>query len=382
MEAVSSALAETAMPAGEKVKIRPPCAGTVFDLLFDPRLATAVIISGEGRTGKTLMSVQIAHYLATKLHIYVLTNIIFLQKTRSGPREVFRPDERIRHVKTMRELWYEYALICKEYKSQHPGEQGGPIVVALLDEWTKYMSRLTIYENVCMAALKWWGEIGKYQLIPAMICQKMANAPRQLLPYMKWHIQKSEQLTWEYNAAKGRNYHYKELAFVIKIRLGDELEKRKEEEFHLEDVAGVMEFHRGPWTGAYDDIKIGEICYDARGSADLEMGTVRSSEDWFPAFMKHISSCPGMMVPDRILEFFETGPDQSTQLDRVPRTKVATHYDKIYKEELPLDRIGRPILTLVDEKGKRRRHPMSLRNYERIFRCPKSSLADEMEKLR
>jgi hypothetical protein len=371
-----------ALPVSQEIETRPPCAGSVLDLIFDPHYATAIMTSGEGGTGKTHSAIDMAHFMATKLHIYILTNGLFLQKTRSDFREVNRPHDRVRHINTMRDLWYEYALICKEHKAQHPHQLAGPIVVALLDEWTKYMRRLAIYEKVVLATLMWWGEIRKYQLIPWTITQKMSNAPRQLLPYMKWHIQKSEELTREYNAAKGTSYHYKELGFVIRIKLEDELEKRTEQEFYLNDVAGVMQFRRGPdtWTGAIGTAKVGQICYDPKGSANFLMGKVNGSEDWFEDFMKHISSCPGMMVPDKILEFFDSDTKQASALDTVRPVDVAKHIYRQHREAMDPEDTGHPMIMLGTKDRKRVRVPLNPTNMERIFKCPHTSLARELEK--
>jgi len=372
-----------ALPAGQEVETRPPCAGSVYDLMFDPRYATAILSSGEGGTGKTHSAVDILHYLATKLHIYVLTNVIFLQKTTSGYRQVSRPHDRVRHVNTMRELWYEYALICKEYKAQHPDQLAGPIVVAVLDEWTKYMKRLAIWESrVVLATLMWWGEIRKYQFIPWTITQKMSNAPRQLLPYMKWHIQKSENLTQEYNSAKGSSYHYKELAFVIRVRLEDELEERKEQEFYVGDVAGVIQFRRGPWTGSIDDAKVGQISYDPRGSADFMMGTVNGTEDWFGDFMKHISSCPGMMVPDKIIEFFEEGISGSSELDRFSNIDLEFEMAKRDQAKMDPEATGYSFVKMSPYKGRKmilvEKNPT---NRSRWADCSQTTLRRRMEKL-
>jgi len=371
---------EEYLPENTKVQHRPPCAHSVNNRIFEPRDASVILVTGEGGTGKTQEMVEHMYDLASKLHFYVLTNIIFLQKTSSSFRQVMRPHDRVRHINSMRELWYEYAVICKEYQAQHPGQLAGPVVVVVLDEWTKYMKRLAIYEKVVLATLMWWGENRKYQTVPVTITQKMGNAPRQLLPYMKWHIQKSEALTQQYNAKKGRSYHCKELGFVIRVRLEDELEKRKEGEFYLEEVAGVLQVGTGPWTKPFDRLKVGDISYDRRGSANFIMGEVHGTEDWFEDFMKEISSCPGMMVPDKILQFFESGPDRSSQLNQVRPVDIAKHVYRQHREEMPPEDEGHPVLKLGTVNRKRVRIPLNWTNLERIFKCPHTTLAREMEK--
>jgi len=342
------------LPKNTVVERTAPCPFKLYERVFEPKDASVVLISGEGGTGKTFEAVNIMYDLATKLHFYVLTNIIFLQKTNSGFRQVMNPHERVRHITSMRQLWYEYALICKEYQVAHPRELGGPIIVLMLDEWTKYMKRLAIYDKVVLATISWWGENRKFQTVPTMITQKMGNAPRQLLPYIKWYLQKSQSLTRQYNSAKGSSYHYKELSFLIRILLEDELERRKETEFTLEDVVCVMQDKRGPWTGSIDRAKVGQICYDSRASANFMMGVVNGSEDWFDDFLRYISSCPAMFVPDKILEFFESTPDRSLELSDTELADLAVDRLEQLEREMPPGTPGPPILMHGMGKGKDR----------------------------
>lgn len=370
------------LPENESDPIGPVCAGSLWNRVFEPQDASVVLVSGEGGTGKTHAMVELSNFLATKLHHYVLTNAIFLQKTRQGFREVQSPHPRIRTIKSMRELWYEYAIIIKEYQALHPEVLSGPVVVPLLDEWHKYMKRLAWFDKIVLATLSWWGENRKYQTVPTMITQKMTTIPRQLLPYVKWYIAKSKELTKEYGESRGHNYFYKELAFLIPIRTEDELERRKEIDFTLLDVVQPILFERGLWTGALDNAKVGEICWDPRGSADFKMGEVNGSEDWFDDFMGFISSCPGMMVADKILQFFDQGSNNSSALEQYSNADIATHLFKKHQAKMDPEATGYPLIKVSPHKGRKLVSvELNPTNLARITDCSQATLARKMERM-
>jgi len=296
---------------------RPCCLPSMLDRIFEPADGSVIMFSGEGGSGKTLSMIEIEYLLVTKLHRYVLTNDLFLQKVKGGWRELPIPHERVRTVKNMRDFWMAYANIVKA--------DPWAIVIPVLDEWHKYMRRLAWFDKIVLATMAWWSENRKFRTVPTVITQQMRQIPRQLLPYVKWYFAKSRELTSAYNHARGSNYGVQQLAFLIRIMREDELEKRTEIEFTLEDVVQVFLVERGPWTGDLNTAKIGQICYDPMSSATFTMGEVRGTEDWFDKFMDHISGCPSMMVADKILEFFEEGTNVVSRLDRVPNAEIGVH---------------------------------------------------------
>lgn len=350
------------------------CAPSLLDRIFEPRDASVVMFSGEGGTGKTLSMVEIEYDLVTKLHRYVLTNDLFLQKVKGGWREVALPHERIRTVKNMRDFWMAYAGILKA--------DPFAVVVPVLDEWHKYMKRLAWFDRIVISTMAWWSENRKFRTVPTMITQKMRQIPRQLLPYIKWYIAKSRELTSAYNDARGTDFSFKQLAFVMRVMGEDELEKRTEIEFTLEDVNQVLLIDRGPWTGDLNTAKIGQICYDPMSSANFTMGEVRGTEDWFDQFMEHISGCPSMMIADKILEFFEEGTNVVSALERVPNAEIGLHVYRLQKAKMPPDSTGHPVVKLSPHKG-RKLVPIELNpsNLARLVDCSQPWLGRKMERL-
>lgn len=353
----------------------PPCLLEYYASIFHPFDGATLTISGEGGSGKTLGSVAgIAYLLAEKLHYYVLTNILFLQRIKGGWRKTVAPHPRIKMVRSMKELWYEYACIIKD----HPKA----FVVPLLDEWHKYMMRLQWYDEIVLNTMVWWGENRKYQTIPVTITQDIERIPRQLLPFTRTLILKSKELTADLNAASGNDFFYKDLAFVIpvseRLRLG-EMEQR---DFILADVDQVLSFQPGPLTRPMDDAKVGEVCYDSRGSAFFEMGEVRGSEDWFPSFMKFMSSCSSVEIADKIFEFFESESDEASHLDRIHPADITMHVYKQHRREMPPDSTGYPMVKVGTDRRKRVSIPLNPTNLEAIFKAPHTTLARRMEKER
>ncbi len=350
------------------------CAPSLLDRIFEPRDASVVMFSGEGGTGKTLSMIEIEYDLVTKLHRYVLTNDLFLQKVKEGWREVALPHERIRTVKNMRDFWMAYAEILKA--DPHA------VVVPVLDEWHKYMKRLAWFDRIVLSTMAWWSENRKFRTVPTMITQKMKQIPRQLLPYVKWYIAKSRELTSAYNDSQGTDFNFKQLAFVMRVMGEDELEKRTEIEFTLEDVNQVLLIDRGPWTGDLNTAKVGQICYDPMSSANFTMGEVRGTEDWFDQFMEHISGCPSMMIADKILEFFEEGTNVVSVLERVPNAEVVLHLYRQQKAKMPPDAVGHPVIKLSPHKA-RKLVPIELNpsNLARLGDCSQSWISRKMERL-
>lgn len=350
------------------------CGPSLLDRIFEPRDASVVMFSGEGGTGKTLSMIELEYDLATKLHRYVLTNDLFLQKVKGGWREVALPHERVRTVKNMRDFWMAYAGILKA--------DPFAVVVPVLDEWHKYMRRLAWFDKIVLSTMAWWSENRKFRTVPTMITQKMRQIPRQLLPYIKWYIAKSRELTSAYNDAKGTDFNFKQLAFVIRVMGEDELEKRTEIEFTLQDVNQVLLIDRGPWTGDLNTAKIGQICYDPMSSANFTMGEVRGTEDWFDKFMEHISGCPSMMIADKILEFFEEGTNVVSVLERVPNAEIGLHIYRQQKAKMPPETTGHPVVKLSPHKG-RKLVPVELNpsNLARLVDCSQPWLARKMERL-
>ena len=350
------------------------CGPSLLDKIFEPRDASVVMFSGEGGTGKTLSMIELEYDLATKLHRYVLTNDLFLQKVKGGWREVALPHERVRTVKNMRDFWMAYAGILKA--------DPFAVVVPVLDEWHKYMRRLAWFDKIVISTMAWLSENRKFRTVPTMITQKMRQIPRQLLPYIKWYIAKSRELTSAYNDAKGTDFNFKQLAFVIRVMGEDELEKRTEIEFTLQDVNQVLLIDRGPWTGDLNTAKVGQICYDPMSSANFTMGEVRGTEDWFDKFMEHISGCPSMMIADKILEFFEEGTNVVSVLERVPNAEIGLHIYRQQKAKMPPESTGHPVIKLSPHKG-RKLVPIELNpsNLARLVDCSQPWLGRKMERM-
>lgn len=350
------------------------CAPSLLDRIFEPKDASVIMFSGEGGTGKTLAMIELEYLLVTKLHRYVLTNDLFLQKVKGGWREVGLPHERVRTVKNMRDFWMAYAAILKA--------DPFAVVIPVLDEWHKYMRRLAWFDKIVLSTMAWWSENRKFRTVPTMITQKMRQIPRQLLPYVKWYIAKSRELTSAYNEAQGSNFNFKQLAFVIRVMGEDELEKRTEIEFTLEDVNQVLLIDRGPWTGDLNTAKIGQICYDPMSSANFTMGEVRGTEDWFEKFMEHVSGCPSMMIADKILEFFEEGTNVVSMLERVPNADIGLHIYRQQKAKMPPEATGHPVVKLSPHKG-RKLVPIELNpsNLARLVDCSQPWLSRKMERL-
>jgi hypothetical protein len=362
------------LPANtEDLQWDPSCAHSMLNRIFEPRDASVILTSGDGGTGKTFSAIEIAYDLATKLHLYILTNDLFIQKTQEGWREVSHPHERVRTIKTMRDFWIAYAEILKA--------DPFAIVVPVFDEWQKYMHRLAWWDKIVTSTLAWWSENRKFRTVPFMITQKMRNIPRQLLPYVTWYIAKSRQMTQDYNDAKGTDYSFKELGFVIKVLNQDELEKRKEIEFTLSDVVQVLQFARGPWTGDRNTAKVGDICYDSWSSANLTMGEVGGTQDWFEEFMAYISSCPSFMIADKILEFFEEGRSKASVLDQVPNAEIGLHIYRQLKSKMPPEATGHPIIKLSPHKG-RKLVPVELNpsNLARLVDCSQGWISRKLER--
>jgi len=360
---------------------RPACAHSIWNEVFDPQDASVLLVSGDGGTGKTHTTVNLCQSLTAKLHSYWLTNVIFLQKTREGFREVKSPHPRVRTVKTMRDFWMEYAKILSEYREANPSVLGGPVVVPLLDEWHKYMKRLAWFDKVVLATLDWWGENRKYQTVPTMITQKMRNIPRQLLPYVKWYIAKSKALTNEYSDMMGRKYDYKEIAFLIKVGDDVDLSHWDEKDFSLSDVSQTFKFERHLWTTAPDTAKVGQICYDPRGSANFKMGEVNCTEDWFEDFMDHISSCPGMMLAEKITEFFEEGRRDASALDDVSSADVAVHIYKMHKSKMDPTDEGHPVIFVSPQNGRKRvKVELNPTNLGRLTDSSQATLSRKLER--
>jgi len=84
------------------------------------------------------------------------------------------------------------------------------------------------------------------------------------------------------------------------------------------------------------------------------MGVVNGSEDWFDDFLRYISSCPAMFVPDKILEFFESTPDRSLELSDTELADLAVDRLEQLEREMPPGTPGPPILMHGMGKGKDR----------------------------
>jgi len=350
------------------------CAPSLLDRIFEPKDGSVIMFSGEGGTGKTLAMIELEYILVTKLHRYILTNDLFLQKVTGGWREVGLPHERLRTVKNMRDFWIAYATILKA--------DPFAVVVPVLDEWHKYMRRLVWFDKIVLSTMAWWSENRKFRTVPTMITQKMRQIPRQLLPYVKWYIAKSRELTSAYNDARGTNFNFKQLAFVTRVMGEDELEKRTEIEFTLQDVNQPLLIDRGPWTGDLNTAKVGQICYDPMSSANFTMGEVRGTEDWFDKFMEHISGCPSMMIADKILEFFEVDWSRSSELEHYSNADVILEVYRRQCAEMPPDASEEPDTRMRPKKGgKTLVVDSTTANLARFGRCDPMTLARKKDKL-
>lgn len=322
---------------------RPTCLPSLLNRIFEPRDASVVMVAGEGGTGKTFSAIEIEYLLASKLHHHILTNDIFVQRVKDGWREVALPDERVRTIKTMRDFWIAYAEILKKDRFA--------IVVPIFDEWQKYMKRLAIYDKIVMSTMEWWSENRKFRTVPVCITQRMKEIPRQLLPHVKWYIAKSKELTNEYNDQQGTDFSCKDLGFIIRIVSEDELAKRTETEFTLRDVVEPLFFERGPWTGDRNVAKVGDICYDSWATANLTMGKVGGTEDWFDDFMDHVSSCSSDQIPDKILEFFEEGGSRTSELEHYTSADLALEVFRRHRIDMPPEASGYPVVKMRPKKG-------------------------------
>jgi len=352
-----------------------PSLAPVLTRVFAPQDASAVLVSGEGGTGKTFGAVSLMPFLTEQLGVYSLTNIPFARrvKTENGWVKV-NPHERVRVVSSMRDLWYQYALIKKE--------DPFAVTVVSLDEWHKWVDRMKSYEDLATNFKDWWGENRKFRTVPECITQKMSNIPRRLLKYIKWYIAKSKALTDEYNGRWRTSFDVKDLMFVISITPEDDLEHKDEVDFGLERVDEVLLTERGRWTGDPNTVRAGEVVYQSEASSTFRMGEVRGSEDWFEEFLHHISGALPMELGGRMLEFFEEDPTRDIELESQPLSALAMHVYRRHVADLVPAEGEHPVIKLSTVRG-RKLVPVELNptNLSRIFRCSQQTLSRRFEKL-
>lgn len=359
-------------------------AGVLEDEVFTYEDATVVALSAPGGTGKTFAAVELAYYMVEKLGYYLLTNIPFQRRTprsKTGWTPEFEPHAHARVVMTLRDLWIQYGMI----KQRDPYA----VVMVVLDEWHKWVDRMTSWEQMPIDLKDWWGEDRKYRTVPFCITQRVKNIPRQILPYVKWYAMKSAHLTAEYNAAFHHHYGIRDLIFLAKVVPGELLEYEEENQdetkgrvFHLCDVEEVLIVERGPWTTDPNEAKAGDVCYWSETGSTFEPGKVRGREDWFKDFLRHISGCHPTELGDRILEYFEEDPTREAELANFTSADLAIHVYRSRKSEMPPEASGHPVIKVGPHKGRRLvQVELNPTNLARIFGCSQSTLSKRFERM-
>lgn len=349
------------------------CLPSILSKVFAPEDASVLLISADGGTGKTFSAVNMMQFLAEVLDFHVITNILFQQRTGPGERDWkdIDPHPNVHTVGSMVDLWKTYA----ELKRADPFG----VVVVFLDEMQKWVDRIRWWEEESIAFKQWWGENRKYRTVPVMITQQMRIIPSRLLRYVRWYISKSRDLANEYNATFGTDYSYKELAFVVFVRSGDELEKLAEFNFTLNDVVEVLVMERQDWTKDPNTAEVGDVCYVSESSANFTMGKVGEDERWFSKFLEHISGCRPIELPDRIETFFSRGA--KSPLSPKARLEAALHTYAMHLADDDLSDKGHPLMKLT-VPGKRNLQEIELSpaNLSRIFNTPERTLRDNIRR--
>jgi hypothetical protein len=352
-----------------------PGFASMIDKVFSPEDASVILVSGDGGTGKTFTSVELVHFLAEILNFHVITNIVFELKTGSGNKaedwNQVDPHPNVHTVGNMVELWKTYASIKrKDYFA---------VIVVVLDEFHKWAKRIEWWQKEPKALMDWWGENRKYRTVPVMITQKMRILTTQLLQYVQWHIQKSRNLTEEFNGKFGTSYSFKELAFLIKVRPEDEIGKLREWEFTLRDVVQVIRTERYDWTTDRNEAEVGDICYNSETSANFELGEFGNNPDWFQEFFKFIAGTHPTKLPDRIDDFFNYRGRKP--LTKEQRTDFAIDIYKMHRAKGPLSDDYHPVLRLrVPGKKRLQEFELSPTNLGRITGTAESTLRFRIRK--
>lgn len=347
------------------------CLPSVLSRVFAPEDASVVLISGEGGTGKTFTAVDIMQFLAEVLGFHIINNALFQQKVGPGQADWkdVEPHPNVHTVGNMVDLWKTVA----EIKRADPFA----VMPVFLDEMQKWVDRIRWWEEESIAFKQWWGENRKYRTVPVMITQQMRIIPSRLLRYVRWYISKSRDLTNEYNASFGTDYSYKELAFLIYVKAGDELEKLAEFNFTLNDVVEVLHMERMEWTKDPNTAEVGDICYVSESSASFSMGQVGEDDRWFSQFLESISGCRPVELPDRIDRFFSRGA--KAPLSQKSRLESALHIYAMHLADDGLSDRGQPLFKMA-VPGKRNLQEIELSpaNLSRIFNVPERTLRDNI----